>query len=147
MDWIDLAQYRDRWLALVNVVMNLSVPWNAGNFLTWWEMTSFSKRTLLHGVSKEVRKQSTSRPSTCSEVSVYCYNFPNHIRKGTMWFEYVCTIDSSSMPEWWCSHNSLAWLLPRSTHPRCQFACMTTFWMAAPNVCHYSVRTSFMSAI
>jgi hypothetical protein len=26
MDWIDLAQYRDRWLALVNVVMNLSVP-------------------------------------------------------------------------------------------------------------------------
>ena len=23
MDWIDLAQDRDRWLALVNVVMNL----------------------------------------------------------------------------------------------------------------------------
>jgi hypothetical protein len=26
MDWIDLAQYRDRWPALVNVVMNLRVP-------------------------------------------------------------------------------------------------------------------------
>jgi len=26
MDWIDLAQDRDRWWALLNVVMNLWVP-------------------------------------------------------------------------------------------------------------------------
>jgi hypothetical protein len=26
MDWIGLAQVRDRWLALVNAVMNLRVP-------------------------------------------------------------------------------------------------------------------------
>ena len=34
MDWIELAQDRGRWQALVNVVMNLRVPYNAGNFLT-----------------------------------------------------------------------------------------------------------------
>jgi hypothetical protein len=26
MDWIDLAQYRDLWRALVNTAMNLRVP-------------------------------------------------------------------------------------------------------------------------
>jgi hypothetical protein len=26
IDWVDLAQDRDRWLALVNTVMNLWVP-------------------------------------------------------------------------------------------------------------------------
>jgi len=26
MDWFDLSQDRDRWWALVNVVMNLQVP-------------------------------------------------------------------------------------------------------------------------
>jgi len=32
MDWIELAQDRDRWQALVSAVMR--VPYNVGNFLT-----------------------------------------------------------------------------------------------------------------
>ena len=34
LDWIDLVQDWARWPALVNAVMNLRVPSNAGNFLT-----------------------------------------------------------------------------------------------------------------
>jgi len=34
VDWIELAQDRERWPALVNVVMSLLVPYNAENFLS-----------------------------------------------------------------------------------------------------------------
>ena len=47
MDWIELAQERDRWRAL-------RVPWNAGNFLTSCKPVSCSGSTLHHGVSKQV---------------------------------------------------------------------------------------------
>jgi hypothetical protein len=51
MDWIDQAQDKDRWRALVNAVMNLRAPENAGNFWIIREPVSFSRRTLLHGVT------------------------------------------------------------------------------------------------
>jgi hypothetical protein len=52
MDWIELANYRNRWRALMNAVMNLRVPSNAWNILTSYKPVSLSRRILLHGVSK-----------------------------------------------------------------------------------------------
>jgi CRISPR/Cas system-associated protein Cas7 (RAMP superfamily) len=48
MDWIKLAEDRDRWRALVNAIMNLCVPYNGGNFLTSQKLVSFSRRSLFH---------------------------------------------------------------------------------------------------
>jgi hypothetical protein len=47
MDWIDLAQDRDQWRALVNTVMSLGVPYNAGKFLSDCTIGGFSKRSQL----------------------------------------------------------------------------------------------------
>jgi hypothetical protein len=34
MDWIEMAQHRDMWRALVCAVMNIRIPYNETNLLT-----------------------------------------------------------------------------------------------------------------
>jgi hypothetical protein len=48
MHWIDMAQDRGHWRALVNTVMNLRVPQNAGKFLCSCTIGGFSRRAQLH---------------------------------------------------------------------------------------------------
>jgi hypothetical protein len=48
VDWIDLAQDSDQWRALVNTVMNLRIPKNAGKFLSRCIIGCFSRRAQLH---------------------------------------------------------------------------------------------------
>jgi len=55
-DWMELTQDRDRWLELVSTVMSLRIPKMRGISLLAAEPVSFSRRTLLHGVSKYVSK-------------------------------------------------------------------------------------------
>jgi hypothetical protein len=47
MDWIDLAEDRDQWRSLVNMVMNLRILQNAGKFMSGCTIVSFSRRVQL----------------------------------------------------------------------------------------------------
>jgi hypothetical protein len=51
MEWIDLAQDRVQIRALVNMVLNLQVSYNAGKFLSSCTTGGFSRRAYLHKVS------------------------------------------------------------------------------------------------
>jgi hypothetical protein len=42
MEWIDLAQDRDRWRALMKMVVNIKVPKNVGKFLSSCTIGGFS---------------------------------------------------------------------------------------------------------
>jgi hypothetical protein len=78
MDWIELAQARDRWRSLVNVVNNFRVSYHAGNFLISCKPVTFSRRILFHGISIAERRATvtfltpvrTVLYNTCPKVPV-----------------------------------------------------------------------------
>jgi hypothetical protein len=51
MDWIDLAEDREQWKALVNTVMTIRVRSNVGKFLSNCTTDGLSRIALHHRVS------------------------------------------------------------------------------------------------
>jgi hypothetical protein len=49
---VHTVQDKDKWRALANKVMKIWVPYNAWYYLTSWKSISFSRRILLHKLSK-----------------------------------------------------------------------------------------------
>jgi len=47
VQWMELAEDRNKCLAFVNTEMKLRLPYNARNLLSGWETTSFQRRTIL----------------------------------------------------------------------------------------------------
>jgi hypothetical protein len=51
VDWIDLAQHKEQWRPLVNMVMNIRVPLSVGKLLNRCATGGFSRRVQCPGVS------------------------------------------------------------------------------------------------
>jgi hypothetical protein len=48
LEWTHLAQDRDQWRGLVNMVMNRQVAYNVRNLLTEWATDKFIKKDSVH---------------------------------------------------------------------------------------------------
>jgi hypothetical protein len=70
LDWIDLAQDTDQWMAVVNTVMNLRVPQNVGKFLSSCTTGGFSRRAQLHEVSLVTYGFTKTRPTTTNSSHI-----------------------------------------------------------------------------
>ena len=100
MVWINLAQDRDKWRALVSTVITIRIPYNADN-LTDWETISSSRRTLLHCVKTqpESSQNHDSILSTPHIVSpIWVLSLPQHfLQLPLRYWRYVTQIISSDV--------------------------------------------------
>jgi hypothetical protein len=82
MDWIDLAQNREPWRALVNTVLNLRVPYYAGKFLNGCTIGISSRRTRLRERGSEWR---------CNNSEETIYGSTDFVDLGRYFSFLICT--------------------------------------------------------
>ena len=85
MDWIGLAQDRDRGRTLLSAVMNLRVPWNSGNFLTSCKPVSCSRRRGENETSPDTIAPKLSSLGTLTLASRLSFAVTNSAAATTSW--------------------------------------------------------------
>jgi hypothetical protein len=73
MNWIQVVQGRIWWWAVVNIIMNLWVPENKGNFLACWVFQEklCSMELVIHKPKERERGMPKTR-STCGKTMTSC---------------------------------------------------------------------------
>jgi hypothetical protein len=74
VDWIGLAKDRNRWTTLVNSVLNLRVPWNAGKLSSGLTSSGLSSSVQLHRVSSLFPLQIMNM-ATAQNMKIISVNF------------------------------------------------------------------------
>ena len=126
LDWIDLAESRGRWRALVNAVMNLRVTLNGGNFLTWlrtcWPLRNGSAPWRLEfGVIRNVKWVLSFVVSADWKIEMWTVTFPllhDSMYFGSLyahgrWKTFIQSV-AAYLPDYTASHpiGPWSWYLP-----------------------------------
>jgi hypothetical protein len=77
MDWVDLAQKKGKWRALLNTEVNLRVPYNPVTFLTSSGVISFQRRLCFMDLVTAVRQISQRHQLVYITVNflIFCINY------------------------------------------------------------------------